>query len=287
MARHHFVPQFLLYNWADSGKINSFWWEQAANRVVERLVAVRKACQIEDLNAFYGVSRSKRNTPEDDFFTPLIDTPAHAALVVILSKGIRCLSFEQRQAWARFLVAFPARMPDTLRHRGPIETRKGLKEAHEKAGGPPDFEVQVSQIIENNMPALEKNMPLCIAMELASDLEKIQTVMAMDWWTRSLDRDDILIGDSPLLAMPRTPAPCGIPLNDPNCMIVLPLSPRTLFFASANTSTRSKNRNMTLSKLVCTINKETITRADKYVYSRNATQTSFVKRELAQKKGAI
>ena len=133
------------------------------------------------------------------------------------------------------------------------------------------------------MPALERNMPLQIAMELASDLEKINAVMAMDWWIRQLDRDDILVGDRPLLAMPRMPFPCGIPLDNPDCLIVLPISPGTLFFASANPKTRPKNRNMTPSRLTYVINEETIACADTYVYSLNSSPASLVTKKLTQK----
>ena len=273
----------MLRRWAPKGLINSFSWNPDAGKVLETSVAVRKACQIEDLNAFYGVPQPQRNVPEDNFFTPQIDTPASDALAVILSDGVQSLSSEQRSAWARFLVAFAVRTPETLRKMGPIETRKGLKMAQDRAGGPPDLEAQVSKIIANNMPALERNMPLRIAMELASDPDKIAVVMAMEWWMRQLDRDDILVGDRPLLSMPRMPFHCGIPLDNRNCMIVLPVAPDVLFFASANHKTKAKNRNMTPSRLAYVINEETIACADTYVYSLNSSAATLVKRKLAQK----
>src|ERR1700722_303638 len=230
MARHHFVPQFMLRRWAPDGQINSFSWNSGANKVLETPVAVRKACQIEDLNAFYGAPRSQRNAPEDQFFTPQIDTPANDALTTMLSGGVQSLSPEQRYSWARFIVSFAVRTPETLRQMGPLETRKGLKKAQDCAGRPPDLEIAISKIIERKMPELERNWPLTIAMELASNPEKIAAVIAMDWWTRQLDRDDILVGDRPLLAMPRMPYPCGIPLNNPGCLVILPVAPNALFF---------------------------------------------------------
>jgi hypothetical protein len=133
--------------------------------------------------------------PEDDFFTPQIDTPASEALAAILSDGVQSLSPKQRHSWARFIISFAVRMPETLRQMGPLEARKGLEKAQDTAGGPPDLQAAVSKIIECRRPEFERNWPLMIAMELASDPEKIAAVIAMDWWIRRLDRDDILVGD--------------------------------------------------------------------------------------------
>jgi hypothetical protein len=283
MARHHFVPQFMLRRWATNGQINSFWWDTAAKKVLERPVAVRKACQIEDLNAFYGASRSHRNAIEDGFFTQQIDTPANDALAAMLSGGVQGLSLKQQYAWARFIVSLGVRTPETLRTMGPRETRKGLKKAHDHSAWPPDLETSVNKIIERMMPRLERNWPLTIAIELASDSERIEAVMALDWWTRQLDRDNILVGDRPLLAMPRMPYPCGIPLDHPACLIILPVSPNALFFASANSKTKAKTRNMSQSRLAHVVNDESIACADTYVHSLNSTPADLVRRKLAQK----
>lgn len=269
---HHFVPRFLLNRWADNNSncmVHSFWWEEYPQKVLQDRISTKTACQEEDLNAFHGVPPSQRNAPEDDFFTPRIDTPASKVLRHMLSEGIETLSFEQRERWARFLVALGVRTPEALREKGYSYTRKALGNAKEKANGPPDMEAHVSQIIEQNMASLQKNMPIQTAMALASDQEIIPSVMAMTWWLRKFDRDDILIGDRPLLATPRTTLPCGIPLKAPNCMIVLPISPNTLFFASCNPRNISSHRKKSEGRLVCIINEETVTCARKYVFCQN------------------
>jgi hypothetical protein len=67
MARHHFVPQFMLSRWATRGRLKSYGWNEEANKTLESTVAVRTACQIKDLNSFYRVPRAKREMPERDF----------------------------------------------------------------------------------------------------------------------------------------------------------------------------------------------------------------------------
>jgi hypothetical protein len=49
MARHHFVPQFLLRKWASEGKFVGYHFEPGANRVIENPNAlVASACQIKN-----------------------------------------------------------------------------------------------------------------------------------------------------------------------------------------------------------------------------------------------
>ena len=81
MARHHYVPRFLLRRWSTSGRFVAYYWDDASNRPVENQKAtVASACQIPDLNTFLGVPESQRDFPETGFFTPRVDTPAAAAL---------------------------------------------------------------------------------------------------------------------------------------------------------------------------------------------------------------
>ena len=59
MARHHYVPQFLLRGWATNGKLYAYHWNDGAKRVIENdKASVASACQIRDLNVFFGVSKA-------------------------------------------------------------------------------------------------------------------------------------------------------------------------------------------------------------------------------------
>ena len=127
MARHHYVPQFLLRQWATKGRFVSYYSEAASDKVIENTKAtVVSACQIFDLNNYFGVRASQRDFPETGFFTPRIDTPAATALQVMLKRGIRALTPAQRIDWARLLISFGVRTPETLRDMGPKETKKAF-----------------------------------------------------------------------------------------------------------------------------------------------------------------
>jgi hypothetical protein len=64
MARHHFVSQFLLRNWATAGKLVTYYFVHAANKVIERNASVASACQIRDLNSYLGLRAPHRDFPE-------------------------------------------------------------------------------------------------------------------------------------------------------------------------------------------------------------------------------
>jgi Protein of unknown function (DUF4238) len=276
MARHHYVPQFLLKQWATNGRFVAYYFETASGKVIENgKAAVASACQIADLNTYFGVGTSQRDFPETGFFTPRVDTPAATALQVMLEKGVSALTSAQRMDWARLLVSFAVRTPETLREMGPRETKKAFELVKATAKGPPDAEHRVSALIQKNMRTFERNFPLNIAMDLSTDPEKLATVDHMTWWIRRWSRSKILIGDRPLLTFPRLSHPCGIPLNDPSCLIALPIAPTAVFFASANEKTKNRARKMTLSKIAIAVNEETIWRST-CIYASDKSLAPFL-----------
>jgi hypothetical protein len=275
MARHHYVPQFLLRQWASNGRLVAYYFELASSKVIENAKAtVASACQISDLNTYFGVDASQRDLPETGFFTPVVDTPAAKALRVIAKEGHSALTPAQRLDWARLLVSFGVRTPEALRDMGPNETRKAFTLVEASAKGPP-AERRVSEIVEKGMPMLERNFPLSIAMDLSTDPEKLAAIDRMTWWIRRWPQPAILIGDRPLLTLPRAPHPCGIPLDHPNCLIALPIGPKVVF-SSANPRTRDKLRKMTPSKIAFAVNEETIWRST-VVHAGDRSLASFIK----------
>jgi hypothetical protein len=55
MARHQYVPQFLLRRWAIQGRFVGHYFESAASKVIVNTKATAaSACQIRNLNAYIG-----------------------------------------------------------------------------------------------------------------------------------------------------------------------------------------------------------------------------------------
>jgi hypothetical protein len=237
----------MLRRWTTNGQLVSYDWNPRVRRVVEHpRTSVVNAGQLKGLNALHGVPREWQNAVEDQFFTPCVDTPADAALKSMLSGGVQMMTAAHRVAWARFLVTFGLRTPETLREMGPTEFRRAMEIVRGRVPG--SFKA-------GEMKSEERNIPLFIAMDLGNGSEHRDTVVAMYWWLERFDRRTILIGDRPLLSNVAIPYPCGIPLDDPNCLIVLPVSPDTVFFASPKPGMR---RTVTGAVLAQIVNEETI-----------------------------
>jgi hypothetical protein len=283
MAHHHYVPRFLLRRWSADGRFVAHYWDRISKKPIKNAKAtVASACQIPDLNVFFGVSKSQRDLPETKFFTPCVDTPAAAALRTILDDGVRALIPTQRIDWARFLVSFGVRTPEALREMGPAETAKAFELVKANAIGTPEQERKVNTLIQNNMQTLQRNFPLQAAVDISSDPEKLEKVAGMQWWVRRWDQKAILIGDRPLLTAPRMEYPCGIPLNVPSCLIVLPIAPGAVFFASANPKTQAKVRKMAHGRLARIVNEESIWRST-CVYFPDGSMAKFAMGRLAGK----
>ena len=276
MARHHYVPQFLLRQWSSDGRLVAYFHDKGAAKVIENEKAtVASACQIRDLSTFFAVPKAQKDFPETAHFTPRVDTPASRALQIMLDKGIDALTQPQRIDWARLLVSFAVRTPETLQFMGPDETKKAFDLVQATAREDPEDKRKVSAVIRQNMRTFKQNFPRQAAIDLSQDPKKLAAVDRMEWWIRRWTKDAILIGDRPLLASPRIDYPCGIPLNDLSCLIVLPLSPRAAFFASANSKTRAKVRSTALGRLARIVNEETIWRST-CVFARDASFRRFV-----------
>jgi hypothetical protein len=283
MARHHYVPQFLLRRWSTDGRFVAHYWDDNSGKAIKNAKAtVASACQIPDLNAFFGVHHSQRDFPETKYFTPCVDTPAATALRVMLDDGVRALTPTQRVDWARLIVSFGVRTPEALRQMGPAETAKAFELVKTSTKGTPDQERKVNTIIQNNMRTLQRNFPLQAAIDISSDPQKLNGVENMQWWVRRWPKPTILIGDRPLLTAPRMNYPSGIPLNDPNCLIVLPIAPDAVFFASASPKTQAKVRKMAHGRLARIVNEESIWRAT-CLYFPNGTMAKFTMEKIAGK----
>jgi len=201
----------------------------------------------------------------------------------MLRDGLSALTPAQRTDWAGLLVSLGVRTPETLRQMGPDEWTKAIALVKNNRAEDADGEVIVDQILDDAHNQLRRNTPLNVAMDLAADPVKRMQLQDMTWWCRKSDRDNVLIGDRPLLSSPRMPYPCGMPLDDPCASIIMPMDSRTMFFASANPKTRSKIRSMSLGRIVNLVNEETIWRATEFLFAKTPELEDFVKERLEGK----
>jgi hypothetical protein len=119
----------------------------------------------------------------------------------MLRQGVSGLTDDQRTAWARLIVSFGARTPETLRLLGTADYRNAKKVALEH--GPLGTQFTATALLERERPMPEHTMSMETAVELPADPTKIFAVAAMEWWLRRFEGKTLLFSDRPLLTQPR------------------------------------------------------------------------------------
>jgi hypothetical protein len=283
MASHHHIPRFLLNRWASNGRVFSYHWSNDTAEMLEnRCASVQSACQLHDSRSIQRVSVSG-GASDHDFFAFHVDPPAANALDTMVRQGGPILTADQRNAWARLIASFEARTPEALCQLGAADSRNAQQIASRRGEQTLGTQVTATDLLEHEQPAPDRSLPIKMAMQLAADPAKISAVAAMQWWLRRFEGKTILFSDRPLLTQPRMAQPCSIPPADLSCLIILPVAPDTVFFATADPRIRAKVRKAPKGKLVNLINEEVVWRAAKYVYAPKGSMATFIHDRLAGK----
>ena len=78
----------------------------------------------------------------------------------------------------------------------------------------------------------------------------------------------------PLIVVPR--------LDDPTCVIALPLSPTLVFFATHQLKVAEKITSIPISRLARAVNQETVRLANQFIFSKDQSQANFINRNFAK-----
>ncbi|RYB05738.1 DUF4238 domain-containing protein [Lichenibacterium ramalinae] len=266
MAAHHYVPRYILKHWATDGLLAGYSWHAKARRSVANRVTIPEACSREELNALRTVADDKRYDAETSFTK--IDTPAARALTTMLDAGVPALTPANRRAWAKFINSLPVRMPETLLHLGPEAFRRAVEVHKHDKDGPEWVRPYVTARFLERVAEHALDAPVRAAMDLSMREDNVDTIATMAWWTRRFEGSRVLMGDRPLLTAPRQPWPCGIPIDNPHAVLVFPLSPSVIWYASANVKSRTISRRQSSEVALLKANRETIQRSAQRVFAK-------------------
>lgn len=276
---HHFVPQFLLQHWhtLPDEKLSSFRWAHGA--LSHKRYKAKSVAKMEGLYALK--SNKRKNLIEQDFFAPAVDSPAAVAHATLLQSGVKALNDQQKVDWSRFLVSLMLRGPEqveAIRQRGRAVLTASLSEApHEfreiKGDNPAET---LLEWVEANAPTVFDDLGIATLPNLVESEVLNNTLLHSTWSTRLLDDAtyDLLVSDNPL----RYVGSMGKAF-----LIVLPISPRRVFFAFNQRETWNMISRETDSEIVKRANRETVSQARDYVYATNGTQAPFIERYLPRR----
>lgn len=277
--KHHYLPVFYLKQWAAlDGRVIRYY--RPNREVVAHPIAPKNTGYEQGLYSLEGYSPEHRNVIEKNFMAPAVDDPAALALRIFIERRpVSELTLPVKQAWTRFLMSLHVRNPGRVQQitaQGAEAIREMLNKDPEEynAVRKPDDPPTLVGWVERYAPALIDNYGKSILPGIVTHQVTGNEIIRMHWVVGSSGANpDILTCDRPLYL--------SHGINDPRCIIALPLSPTAIFLASRDQKSLDKLMAMESSALVRAINETVVTQAACYVYGAHEYTLGFVERWLA------
>jgi hypothetical protein len=278
--KHHYLPVFYLKQWAAlDGRVIRY--HRPNREVVAHPIAPKNTAYEEALYSLEGYQPEQRNVIEKKFMGPEVDDPAVAPLRHFLERRPASeLTVPMRQAWTRFLMSLHVRNPgrvEQITAQGAEAIREMLAKDPEEydAVRKPNDPPTLVEWVERYAPTLIENYGKSILPGIVTHQAIGNEIIRMQWVVGSYGATpDILTCDQPLHL--------SHGVNEPKCVLALPLSPCAIFFASRQTSSLDKLMRMERSALIRAINETVVTQAARYVYGAHDRALGFVEHWLAR-----
>ena len=270
---HHFVPRFYLRGWTTNHQLTRFQWVRG--EIEMREVGIKRIAGQNNLYALHHRPRDPQ-VVEREFMGRIIDVPA-AEVYHHMIKTPAPISERQRGIWTRFLMSLRVRSPDVierLRVDAEDDLRRRLMaqpEEYDALRGV-DEPNNLYEYIERRRPGFVADFGIRILPDLVNHPPIAQKIYQMYWWTQRFEGAtvDLLTSDRPLIIVPG--------LNDPTCVLALPLTPHLAFFATHSLEQAMLVCKQPASRLARALNHESVRLADKQIYATDARQAEFVRR---------
>jgi hypothetical protein len=278
--KHHYLPVFYLKQWAAlDGRVIRYY--RPNRQVVAHPIAPKNTGFEQGLYSLEGYKPEQRNIIEKNFMAPVVDDPAVAPLRIFLERRHASqLTLPMKQAWTRFLLSLHVRNPgrvEQITAQGAEALRAMLSKAPEEYDSirKPHDPATLLGWVEQYAPALIGNYGKSILPGIVTHQATGNELIRMHWGVLGSNSGnlDMLTCDRPLYL--------SHGVNDPKCVIALPLSPRAIFLASRNQKSLAKLISMESSALIRAINETMVTQAARYVYGAHDRALSFVEHWLA------
>lgn len=272
--KHHYIPEFYLRAWCSpSGTLTEFCRRQVGRketRVVPRDTAPGGTAYKYDLYSLPGDDPAFLNIIEEKVMGAT-DRHAAEAHVRLLSGIDEEWDGKQRSSWSRFIMS--------LIHRNPEK----VEWLHKTAEGWLTKIAQSELEWGPRVSTLRKTDPTFVRKLALQTLEEIMDlkvvgdqINGMHWAATTIpDRSgSFLTSDRPVVMSD------GI--KYPDSLILLPISPRTIFSAANSESVPDRLAKMPPSLLVTQVNDVVASQAAKFVYGQDDSQLRFVENRLGR-----
>lgn len=279
-TKHHYVPQFLLAQWAiNDGKLWRFL-RPIPSKVVAKLVAPAEIGYEKHLYATPGLPPERAQQVEQLFLSPL-DAQAAEAHQLLLAGNAHRMPQKQRSAWSRFIMSQWFRTPDGLRH---FKEAMGLvlaardeplnaRYAELKQEGYPD---SLEDAIAMLGPEFADQAAMDLFRRMSDDPRNGLRLNNMRWLVVETTKErEFLISDAALQQ-----SQAGI--FSPQGFMTMPIAPRKLFVAVSEDSVAKAIDGLPRRELVARNNRAVVKRASIFVGATDRSQEPFITATLGE-----
>lgn len=271
--RHHFVPKFLLRNWATADKKIVVYRKLATGKVVHDRVAAKGAGYEEDLYTFPGLGETA-TVVETKLWGPLDDN-ASKVVAKMMAPGGGNLTQEEMVWWSHFLVAMLLRNPESTKSLKQtakvVWTSSGPKtQAEYDAHKGPNDPATLEEWLAADDPAGSEVLGVKLFQTLALNEKVAAFIGAMTWKVLSFTNTPakLITSDRAIFA--------SNGLAKENGQIILPLGPEHVFCAFHSKSFLAQLQQEDAAHLHDLVRKLMAARAQRYVYASNTKEHDFV-----------
>lgn len=271
--KHHYIPQFLLEQWTEGGKL--YRYTQPIPGKISRHHKPPKATGFQ--KSLYQIPNLPDNLAqkvETEVMKPIDDLAADALKKLLTKEGFSNLTDDNRIAWVTFIQAIALRTPDSFSaYKTAIAAtyasdRKCCEvQAEYKKTKRPDDPDTYSEYLAINAPVTLEQEPFYVLSDVIQNKELGQYIVNMRWYILEISNGSFLLSDEPLLMSN------GIKFS--NGYIALPISPTKLFLATNNAATYLQIKGLTGS-LPHKVNMQIVEGAKVFVAARDTDHEAFI-----------
>ena len=275
---HHFIPAFYLGQWAlrDNELIE---YTIKHHKLIPKWVGPKATGFERDLYAFPELPPNIAQHLESQFFN-YADNVASQALTLHLTGDTTGWNNERLSGWSRFVIGIHLRHPDVI-----PELRAGARTIWDQSG--PAYQAHYEQVrtpqhpptmdewINTLDPLMRSKIELnCIQKILDNDIIGAH-LNAMKWGVVSVSNSSFrfLTSDRPVEISQ---------LDKPAGFVSIPISPTKLFVAVNQEQSLENLRQVPPREIVKHVNTFIVSRARKFVWADDETQTAFVRDNMSK-----
>lgn len=278
--KHHFIPQFLLAEWAvNNGKLWRFT-RPYGSKIAKKLVAPAEVGYERLLYTTPGIPDEFSQQFEAKFLSP-VDSRAAKSHKILMQNEPIVWTQPTRSDWTRFLGSLFFRTPENLAaYKEAIGLLLSADTPERRAAylqaKPSDWPSTLHEAMATVAPNWTEVAAMELLRRLIDDGQRGDAINAMVWTTGEMNGGlEFLISDAP---MQHT-----MPIIAKGSYIVMPISPKRIFLATSlgDDETLEMFKTIESNNLVRQINQVVVSRASVFVGATGLDQLAFVEKHFA------